>query len=84
MRPCRRFAVLFLFSAVFAIAQQSAPPSIRPAASGSDRSQRIFLRADKAVAYGDLMATMDTLRAAGYLKISLVALESAPSPASSP
>jgi biopolymer transport protein ExbD len=49
-------------------------------ASGNDRSQRIFLRADKAVAYGDLMATMDTLRAAGYLKIGLVALESAPSP----
>jgi biopolymer transport protein ExbD len=49
-------------------------------ASGSDRSQRIFLRADKAVAYGDLMATMNALRAAGYLKIALVALESAAAP----
>src|SRR5260370_1833098 len=31
MRPCRRFAVLFLFSTVFAIAQQSTPPQTPPA-----------------------------------------------------
>jgi peptidyl-prolyl cis-trans isomerase A (cyclophilin A) len=31
MRPCRRFAVLFLFSTVFAIAQQSTPPPTPPA-----------------------------------------------------
>src|ERR1700760_3146573 len=35
-------------------------------ASGGDREQRVFLRADKAVSYGDLMQTMDSLRAAGY------------------
>ena len=40
-----------------------------------DRDTRIFLRADKAVAYGDLMETMNQLRAAGYLKIALVGLE---------
>jgi biopolymer transport protein ExbD len=43
--------------------------------TGSDREQRIFLRADKTVAYGDLMAVMNILREAGYLKIALVGLE---------
>jgi biopolymer transport protein ExbD len=43
--------------------------------TGSDREQRIFLRADKAVSYGDLMAVMNLLRDAGYLKIALVGLE---------
>lgn len=36
---------------------------------------RIFLRADTTVAYGDLMALMNELRNAGYLKVALVALE---------
>jgi biopolymer transport protein ExbD len=45
------------------------------AASGNDRSQRVFLRADKTVPYGGLMATMDALRQAGYLKIGLVAAQ---------
>jgi biopolymer transport protein ExbD len=40
-----------------------------------DRAQRVFLRADKAVAYGDLMEVMNLLRQAGYLKIALVGLE---------
>ena len=43
-----------------------------------DRQTRILLRADKAVAYGDLMEVMDLLRGAGYLKIALVGLETAP------
>jgi len=43
--------------------------------TGGDKTQRVFLRADKTVAYGDLMSAMDLLRAAGYLKIALVALE---------
>lgn len=37
--------------------------------------ERVFLRADKAVAYGDLMEVMNLLRNAGYLKIALVGLE---------
>jgi len=45
------------------------------AATQTDRQQRIFLRADKAVPYGALMQLMNTLRAAGYLKIALVGLE---------
>ncbi len=47
--------------------------------TGSDREQRVFLRADKAVAYGDLMEVMNLLREAGYLKIALVGLEASPS-----
>ena len=41
-----------------------------------DKQARIFLRADKTVAYGDLMALMNELRSAGYLKIALVGIES--------
>src|ERR1700761_4589103 len=40
---------------------------------GKDR--RIFLRADKAVPYGELMDVLDRLRAGGYLKVALVTLE---------
>lgn len=46
--------------------------------TGSDRQQRIFLRADKTVPYGELMVVMNLLRAAGYLKVALVGLEDAP------
>lgn len=42
-----------------------------------DKEQRIFLRADKTVEYSDLMSLMNALRAAGYLKIALVGIESA-------
>ena len=45
------------------------------AATGGDTERRLYLRADSAVAYGDLMAVMDALRAAGYRKVALVALE---------
>ena len=45
-------------------------------ATGGDREQRVFLRADRAVAFGDLMQVMNLLRASGYLKIALVGLES--------
>lgn len=48
------------------------------AATAGDREQRIFLRADKTVSYGDLTEVMNGLRGAGYLKIALVGLEAAP------
>ena len=44
-------------------------------ASGSDRDTRVFLRADRGGAYDDVVALMNDLRAAGYLKIGLVGLE---------
>jgi biopolymer transport protein ExbD len=49
-----------------------------------DRQTRIFLRADKAVGYGDLMEVMNLLRGAGYLKIALVGLETMPGDAAAP
>jgi biopolymer transport protein ExbD len=48
------------------------------AQTSSDRNKRLFLRADKTVPYGELMRLMDTLRAAGYLKVALVGLEGPP------
>ncbi len=45
------------------------------AATQSDREERIFVRADKTVPYGDVMEVMNLLRAAGYLKIGLVGLD---------
>ena len=50
------------------------------AATHGDRTQRVFLRADKTVDYGALTEVMNSLRAAGYLKIGLVGLEAAPAP----
>lgn len=45
------------------------------ALSGQDREQRVFLRADTGVPYGEVMAVLNLLRAAGYLKIALVGLD---------
>ncbi|MCP9627372.1 TonB system transport protein ExbD [Rhodopseudomonas palustris] len=44
-------------------------------ATNSNKDERIFLRADKAVSYGELMAVMNLLRDAGYLKVALVGLD---------
>jgi len=44
-------------------------------ASGGNRDERIFLRADRTVPYGEIMRVMNELRAARYLKIALVGLE---------
>src|SRR3954469_5675426 len=44
--------------------------------AGKDRF--IFLRADRAVPYGDMMDVLEILRAGGYSKIKLVALEGVP------
>jgi biopolymer transport protein ExbD len=44
-------------------------------ATAGDKQQRVFLRADKSVPYGELMALMNELRTAGYLHVALVGLE---------
>jgi biopolymer transport protein ExbD len=44
-------------------------------ATGSDRTQRVLLRADQALSYGEVMELMNLLRNAGYVKVALVALE---------
>lgn len=45
------------------------------AATGADREQRVFLRADKGVAYGEVMAVLNLLRGSGYSKLALVGLD---------
>ena len=45
------------------------------AMDNSDKDRFIFLRADRAVPYGDMMDVLEILRAGGYAKIKLVALE---------
>ncbi len=44
-------------------------------APDNSKDRFIFLRADKAVPYGDLMDVLEILRAGGYTRLKLVALE---------
>jgi biopolymer transport protein ExbD len=44
----------------------------------ASKDRFIFLRADRAVPYGELMSVLEILRAGGYAKIKLVALEAVP------
>jgi biopolymer transport protein ExbD len=49
-------------------------------ATRGDKDTLIFLRADKAVPYGEIMEVMNLLRTAGYLKVALVGLEKVSGP----
>lgn len=44
-------------------------------ATAGDREERVFLRADKAITYDEIMQAMNALRAAGYLHVALVGAE---------
>ena len=48
------------------------------AMADSSKDRFIFLRADRAVPYGEMMDVLEILRAGGYSKIKLVALEGVP------
>ena len=54
---------------------RGALPGALDAATNGNKEERVFLRADRAVSYGDVMDVMNALRAAGYLKVALVGLE---------
>jgi TonB system transport protein ExbD (group 1) len=58
------------------IVPRSALAAALAAATKNNKDERIFLRADRAVSYGDVMEVMNVLRQAGYLKVALVGLES--------
>ena len=62
-----------------AIGNDAVPREVLRAAldrqTAGDHDKRIYLRADNAVPYRELMNTMNLLRNAGYLKIGLVGLE---------
>ncbi len=49
-------------------------------ATGGDRSQRILLRADRRVPYGEVMNLLNRLRSAGYGQVALVGLEAGTGP----
>jgi biopolymer transport protein ExbD len=54
------------------------------AVSANAKGQRILLRADRGVPYGELMDVLERLRLGGYSKIALVALEGVPSDNAAP
>jgi biopolymer transport protein ExbD len=46
--------------------------------SGAGKDHFVFIRADRAVPYGEMMDVLEILRGGGYTKIKLVALEGVP------
>jgi biopolymer transport protein ExbD len=48
------------------------------AMADSSKDRYVFLRADRSVPYGELMNVLEILRAGGYSKVKLVALEGVP------
>jgi biopolymer transport protein ExbD len=80
-RPERPVFITIKADRTLAIGNDSVAPAGLGAAidvaTKSDRQQRLFLRADKSVPYGDVMGVMNLLRRAGYLKVALVGLEGA-------
>ena len=54
------------------------------AMADASKDRFIFLRADRSVPYGEMMDVLEVLRAGGYAKIKLVALEGVPEGAASP
>ncbi|WP_024510918.1 TonB system transport protein ExbD [Bradyrhizobium sp. ARR65] len=48
------------------------------AMADASKDRFIFVRADRAVPYGEMMDVLEILRAGGYAKIKLVALEGVP------
>jgi biopolymer transport protein ExbD len=54
------------------------------AMSANAKDQRILLRADRSVPYGELMDVLERLRLGGHAKIALVALEGVPREKSEP
>jgi biopolymer transport protein ExbD len=48
------------------------------------KDKYVFLRADRAVPYGELMGVMEILRSGGYNRVKLVALEGVPGAPAAP
>lgn len=49
-------------------------------ASEGEKEPRIYLRADRAVSYGEVMRVMNDLRSAGFLKLALIGLDTVSRP----
>ena len=52
--------------------------------NGAGKDRFVFIRADRAVPYGEMMDVLEILRAGGFTKIKLVALEGVPDAANKP
>jgi biopolymer transport protein ExbD len=57
------------------IVARDALPGALDLATQGHKEERIYLRADKSVSYGDLMEVMNLLRSSGFLKVALVGLD---------
>lgn len=57
------------------VVEREALPGALDTVTNSHRDETIFIRADKSLSYGELMAVMNVMRDAGYLKLALVGLE---------
>ena len=55
-------------------------PAALDGVTAGDKQQRVFLRADKTVPYGELMNLMNELRSGGYLHVALVGLDADTAP----
>jgi biopolymer transport protein ExbD len=79
-RPNKPIFITIKADHTLAIGEDSVTPGTLAAAldeaTGSNKDERIFLRSDRSVPYGDVMQVLDVLRGANYLKIALVGLES--------
>ncbi len=64
-----------------AIPREALAPALAARAKPEDR---IYLRADTTVPYGDLMAVMNLLRDAGFVQVALVAQEGLPQEGAQP
>jgi biopolymer transport protein ExbD len=86
MQPRPDKPVFLTVQADFSLRLNEAPvarealPAALDQALGGDHDQRVFLRADQVVPYGELMAVMNLLRGAGWLKVALVGLDAGQRP----
>jgi biopolymer transport protein ExbD/biopolymer transport protein TolR len=62
------------------VTSRDALPAVLDAATGGHKDETIFIQGDKTLVYGDFIDVMNRLRDAGYLKLALVGLETAPAP----
>ena len=84
MRPYKPIFLTIKADRGLSLGDAAVPPDGLAAAldlaSGGDKEQRVFLRADKSIDYDTLMRTLNVLRGAGYLKVALMGLDQGSGP----
>lgn len=78
-RPERPVTVTLKADLTLAVGEEAVDwtelPSGIDMATGANRDTRLFIRADRTVPYGEVMKLFNALRAIGYLKVAMVALD---------